>query len=246
MTGPVGLHGGAEFLAGDERFLAALLETAAVRRAPGTDAPLCVVVLPSAAARENPDKAARTGTHAFERVARNLGMDVECDVARVIDAPSAEDDAIAECLAGGDLIYLPGGDPGLVPALLAGTRAWQAVVRASARGAVVAGASAGAMGLAPFTWGPSGIRPGLGLVGGLVVIPHFATFDPARWQPELARAADLGLGILGLDERTGVLSDPAGGPWRVVGEGRAWWSRPRTSEPVVARDGETIDLRLAG
>jgi cyanophycinase-like exopeptidase len=244
VTGRIGLHGGAEFLVGDEAFLAALLGAALERHPRDADTPVEVVILPVAAAGQNPDAAAGTGIRAFERVAAAEKIAIETQVARVVDAATADDEAMATCLRKADIVYLPGGDPGIVPAILAGTRAWRAVLDAHADGAVVAGASAGAMGLAPVTWGPSGIRPGLGLVPGLVVIPHFASFDPQRWRPELTRAADLGLAILGLDERTGVLSDGARDAWRVVGEGRAWWSHPRSSDPIVARSGETIDLRV--
>ena len=120
MTGRIGLHGGAEFLAGDEPFLAALLEAAALVRPNRT---LEVVILP-AAARENPDQAARTGTSSFARVAADLGIRIETNVARVVDTASAADESYAACLAEAHVIFLPGGDPGLVPAILAGSRAW--------------------------------------------------------------------------------------------------------------------------
>ena len=52
MSGPVALHGGGEFLAGDEPFLAALLDAAAP--AAGGDRPIRVAVVPTAAARGRP------------------------------------------------------------------------------------------------------------------------------------------------------------------------------------------------
>ena len=50
------------------------------------------------------------------------------------------------------VIHLPGGDPDLLPAVLRGTPAWAAILRAHVAGACVAGASAGAMALAERLW----------------------------------------------------------------------------------------------
>ena len=50
------------------------------------------------------------------------------------------------------VIHLPGGDPDLLPAVLRGTPAWAAILRAYVAGACVAGASAGAMALAERLW----------------------------------------------------------------------------------------------
>ena len=60
------------------------------------------------------------------------------------------------------------------------------------------------------------------------------------WQVSLDRVAPAGLGYLGLDERTGVISGDDG--WQVAGEGAAYWFAPGSSGPVVARDGESIAL----
>ena len=55
------------------------------------------------------------------------------------------------------------------------------------------------------------------------------------WQDRVSRSvAPPGVGYLGLDERTGVISD--NGTWRVAGEGAAYWFSPGSSVPVVARD----------
>ena len=53
MSGPVALHGGGEFLPGDEPVLLALLELA-----PRPDGAVRIAVVPTAAARGRPDIAA--------------------------------------------------------------------------------------------------------------------------------------------------------------------------------------------
>jgi cyanophycinase len=152
---------------------------------------------------------------------------VRVDVVEILDATAAADPAIAARLATADLIHLPGGDPDLIPTILGGTPAWDAIVTAHRRGAVLAGASAGAMALATWTWTPGGGIPGLGLVPGLVVVPHA---DPASWASAIERFGSWlpsGLGTLGVTERTAVISRPGDpGTWDIVGEGEARWLAP--------------------
>ena len=241
MSGPLALHGGGEFLAGDESFMAAILRAAPV----ATDDSRRVVVVPTAAARGRPDLAAANGVAALRRVAEAEALAATVEIARVIDAASAADPSIFERLDAADLVHLPGGDPDLIPVLLRDTPAWEAIERAWRRGAVVAGASAGAMALAERTWTPTGPIDGLGLVPGIAVVPHA---DAASWDRVVARFGSLvpsGLGLLGLAERTGVLG-PSGGDWQVIGEGEVRWLAPGATTPLVARTGATIRLGTAG
>ena len=250
MTGPVALHGGGEFLPGDEPFLRALLEAAANPAAErAADEAIRVVLVPTASGGSNPHATAQFGARAFEDLAGQLGRPLRVDVARVVDPASAGDAASASVIAAADLVYLPGGDPALIPAILPGTLAWRSVEAARARGAVLAGASAGAMALGPLTWTPGGIVPGLSVVPGLVVFPHA---DATQWERQTARfpaAASNGLGILGLGERTGIISTrpngaAEGGPrtWRVVGEAEVRWLAPGAATPAILVDGETLHL----
>lgn len=247
--GPIALHGGGEFLPGDERFVDALLgvaaRAAAVRRATLSDLagivahaaaaePIRVVILPVAAARGRPGLAAQQGTDAFERRAGELGCRISVEAAMVVDAASAADEAEAARIGVADLVYLPGGDPDLAPAILAGSAVGAGLVAAHRDGAVIAGASAGAMALADWTWTNDGGIRGLGFVHGLAVVPHYDDVRRLAWQSSLAKVAPHGLGFLGLDERTGVISE--NGRWRVAGEGAAHWFAPGNSQPETACD----------
>lgn len=242
MTGPVALHGGGEFLPGDELFLRAL-----VGLAPALDGVVRIAVVPTAAARGRPDLAAEHGVTALRRVAAELGVAAEVEAVRVVDAGSATDPGLAERLVAATLIHLPGGDPDLIPALYPGTPAWAAMQAAHETGAVLAGASAGAMALAGRTWIGQEVVSGLGVVPDVLVLPHA---DAASWPRTLARHARLrpaDTALLGIGERTGVIV-PAGAadgtaPWRVVGEGEARWLRAGESDAdatLVVRDGETF------
>jgi len=260
MSGPIGLHGGGEYLAGDEPFLDALL-AAATRSAEGRAADLDVtghsigapattirvVVVPTAASRGLPDRAASTGIEAFERRAATSGLVARVDSARVVDATSAADAEIVDLIEAADLVHLPGGDPDLVPTILDGSPALAAIRRAWDRGAVVAGASAGAMALAEWTWTPDGGMHGLGFVHGLAVVPHYDEIRRTTWQQTIDRLAPGGIGYLGLDERTGVIAEPERDGhrrWVVSGPGAAWWFPRGGGESLVAHSGEVLRLPI--
>ena len=251
MSGRIGLHGGGEYVTGDEPFLDALIaaaDEAATARLNGADPAsnsLRIVILPTAAARGRPDKAAAMGVEALTKRAERLGRPFRVDVASIVDAATAGDPAHLELLSAADLIHLPGGDPDLVPAILDGSPALQAIRVAGQRGAVIAGASAGGMALADWTWTPRGGVRGLGFVAGLALVPHYDDIRRTAWQEALDRLAPGGIGYLGLDERTGAISDGvvAGGRrWRVSGPGAAYWFPRGAVEPTIARHGETIDI----
>ena len=244
MTGPLALHGGGEFLGGDEPFLRALLDLAVVASA-GRDAAaetVRVELLTTAVARHRPDMAFAVGSAAFERVAAEGRRDlppIRVRHARVVDAASAADPDLVARLAAADLVYLPGGDPDAVVEILAGTAAWQSVTAARVRGAVVAGSSAGAMALGERTWTRAGYVTGFGWAGRLVVVPHASVERLASMRPTvdaLPRGDELAM--VGLPERTGVTGGP--GAWTVVGAAGAWWWPPHLAKPRHVPGGAVI------
>ena len=241
--GPIALHGGGEFLPGDEPFIDELLTAARAGgrdgAADGADRTIRVVIIPTAAARGRPDLAAGNGIAAFHRRAQATGARVDAQIARIVDAASAADPSCASLIASADIVHFPGGDPDLIPALLVGSAAGEALIDAHDRGAVIAGASAGAMALAEWSWTPKGGVAGLGLVRGVAVVPHYDDIRRLSWQVNLDGVAPDGLGYLGLDERTGVISND--GSWLVAGEGAAHWFARGSATPVIARHGERID-----
>ena len=128
-----------------------------------------------------------------------------------------------------------------------GAAAWAAITEALLAGAVLAGASAGAMALGPWTWTPGGGMGGLHLVQGSWSYP---THTRATWSTTIERFAAWapeGLGALGLSEQTGVVEEPVAPgsltiDWRVVGPGVALWlaAPEHGGETVVARAGDII------
>jgi cyanophycinase len=199
----------------------------------GLDSP--VAILPTAAAPDhNHDGAGRNGLRWFT----SLGAS-QLDLVPVIDTRSANDPALAARIRSARLIYMLGGFPGFLAQTLAGSRVWRAALEAYADGAVLGGSSAGAMVLCQYLYDPERGEavPGLGVLPNACVLPHHNAFG-RNWAPRLRdalRAADL----IGIDERTGMLGDPAGS-WTVYGGGQI--TLYRGTAPQTYSSGERFTL----
>jgi len=210
MKGFLLLEGGAEFggrMADPDR--------RAIELAGGPDAPLCVI--PAAAAPDH--NHARAGENA-RRWFVSLGSR-QVSVLPLIDRASADSPEIADRLRAARLIYMLGGFPAHLCESLRDSLSWQAMLEAYQAGAVLGGSSAGAMVLAEHLYDPyrGQALPGLGLLPGVCILPHHASFG-RRWAPAL-QAQLPQVTLLGIDERTGLLDDGPEGEWRVYGQGAA-------------------------
>ena len=207
-TGTLALVGGDEFNPGNEE------QDRVLARAAG---PGPAFVVPTAAARQGPERAVAHAAAWFERFDLTLR---ELPVLKRTDANSKE---LADLARTGGFFYLVGGDPGLVVQVLQGTRVWTAMFQAWRAGAALAGSSAGAMALCSHTLIRAGWpdrtqrRPvdALGVVPNTAVAPHFEKFG-RRWV-ESARRELPGVILLGLDERTAAVW--ADGEWVATGPG---------------------------
>jgi len=221
--GPVALVGSGEFLEVMVPVDAGLLAGRPPRAA----------VLPTAASLEGDARVAwwlDLGRRHYE------GMGVEAVPVPVLTRADADDPGLAALVEGVGLIYLSGGDPHHLAAILRGSLVWDAVVRQWRKGAALAGCSAGAMALsagAPPDLGPGGSHrsvaeeadgggAGLGLVGQLAVIPHFDLLERMRpgiverfreWKPAPVT-------LVGVEEETALVAGGAG--WQVHGGGAVW------------------------
>jgi cyanophycinase len=222
-AGPVALVGSGEFLTAMGPVDAGLLE----------GRPRRAVVLPTAASREGD---ARVSYWLDLGRAHYEAMGVEPVLLDVRTRRDADDPATAARVEGAGLVYLSGGDPHHLSDTLRDTALWRAIVAAWHDGTALAGCSAGAMALtsgAPDNLLPTGggsrpapehprVANGLGLIGGLAVIPHFdqmERFRPgslewfASWQPA-------GTTLVGIEEETALVG--SGGAWKVQGTGAVW------------------------
>jgi cyanophycinase len=142
------------------------------------------------------------------------------------DRASADDAEVVAELARADLIYMSGGKPGHLLSVLRDSAAGTALREAHARGVTIAGCSAGAMVLGGhqvrvggrgFLHPPIGWEDGLGLVPGIVVMPHYDAIPETLVAP-LALAAPDGALVVGIDENTAAVGSD--GSWHVQGRGR--------------------------
>jgi cyanophycinase len=208
MPGTLALVGGDEFHDGCD-FDRALLE------ASGGDE---VLVLPTGAAFEHPDRLVATAVSWFESVggrARGLG---------VLTRRDAVDPAHAEAVRTARFVYLAGQSPMHLRSVLKDTPVWDALVEAWQGGAVLAGSSAGAMVLTDPMVDPRGgaFTVGIGLIAPLAVVPHANTWseDKLHRTQSLAPKATP---VVGVDERTAAVRQPDG-TWSAAGAGavRVW------------------------
>jgi cyanophycinase len=172
-----------------------------------------VLVLPTAAAYEHPQRAVDTAGKWF------AAMGATARGLMVLNRRDAEDPDAAASVRAARFVYLGGGSPLHLRSVLKDSPVWAALVAAWHDGAVVAGSSAGAMVLGDPMVDPRGgaLTLGLGLIDHLAVLPHYDT-----WSEEKAhRTVQLATGhlrIAAVDERTALVRDPDGS-WRSAGAG---------------------------
>ncbi len=201
--GPLALVGGDEWHPGCS-FDAELLAASG-----GTD----VLVLPTAAAYEHPEKSVASARSWFETMGATVrGL-------MVLGRPDAEDGTNAAVVRTSRFIYLGGGSSMHLRSVLKGSLLWEALLEAWRDGAVVAGSSAGAMVLTdPMVDSRGGaLTVGLGMVENIAVIPHVGHENAEKVHRSVALAAP-GLPVVGIPERTALIRDPDGA-WRQAGEG---------------------------
>lgn len=216
MTGILALVGGGEFTAactGDADLLAAARTES-------------VVVLPTAAAFEHPDRVGEAARHHFA----TLGASV--DVVAVVARPDARSEELAARVRDAGFIYLSGGSPMHLRSVLKETPVLEALVAAWQGGAVVAAAGeAAATMVDPMVDARGGaFTLGLGILAPLAVMPHHDSWSPDRSHRTL-QLAPKGCPVLAID--TGAMAVRAGdGTWTTTGT------------VAVYRDGAPADLEV--
>ena len=173
-----------------------------------------VLVLPTAAAYEHPQRAVETAQRWF------AGFGATATGLMILSRRDALDDDYARRLKAARFIYLSGGSPMHLRSVLKDTLAWDAIVEAWHHGAVLAGSSAGAMVMGDAMVDPRGgaLTLGLGLISRVAVMPHYDA-----WSEEKAhRTVQLATGhlrIAAIDEHTALIR-AADATWSVAGAGQ--------------------------
>jgi len=216
MPGPLALVGGAEWREGCT-FDRDLLAESKVDE---------VLVLPTAAAYEHPERAVDTAQQWF------AGLGAKARGLMVLARPDADDETNVAAIRDARFIYLSGGSPLHLRSVLKDSPAWNALFQAWQGGAVLAGSSAGAMALCDPMVDPRGgaFTLGLGLLAQVAIIPHHDTWSEEKAKRTITLAPK-GLPIVGIDERTALIRG-RDGSWSVDGVGGV----------VVFQDGQKAGL----
>jgi cyanophycinase len=198
--------------------------------ASGTDE---VLVLPTAAAYERPERlVAEAGEWFGPLGGRVQGL-------MVLSRADAQDVGVATVMSSARFIYLAGSSPMHLRSVLKNSKVWEALLTAWRNGAVVVGSSGAAMALTdPMVDARGGgLTIGLGLLGGVAVVPHFGDAHEDEHGEKLHRSvllAPVGTPVAGIPERTALIREP-GGHWRSAGVG----------EVAVYLDGSRAQAGLA-
>lgn len=213
-AGTLALVGGGEWTDGCQGFDADLLAESGGRE---------VVVLPSAAAYEHPERVAERASAYFR------ALDAKAKPMMVLHRAEAEDHKIAASVRKARFVYLSDGSPLHLRSVLKDSALFEAMLAAYHAGGVLAASGAGATVVCDPMVDPRGgaYTVGLGIISGLAVFPyHGTTAEHLR-----ERSIDLlpaGARLVGIDEQTALVRDPDGA-WRVVGVGHVTVYRGRES-----------------
>lgn len=203
MAGRIALVGGDEFLPSCRQMDNQLIE------ATGYVSPK-VLIVPTAAAMERPELAARHGVQQFER------LGAEALPLMVVSREDANDDELTAQVERAEIVYLTGGNPAHLLEVLRGSLLLRRLEEGLERGMILAGSSAGAMVLGERMrfrqWSGA-----LGVVPGVAVLPHHERASKSQTVREVAVETPEDVTAIGIDGATGCFREGDG--WRVLGAG---------------------------
>lgn len=215
MSGTLALVGGGEWTEGCT-FDAELLERSGSGR---------VVIVPTAAAYEQPQVAIARATAWFEA----LGAAV--DVLSVFRRSEALAEGSAAVFADASFVYVGGGSPMHLRSVLKDTPVWDGIVGVWRRGGVLAGSAEGASVLSTHMVDSRGgaFTVGLDLLDSITVIPRFNLWSEDKLHRTL-RLAPSSMVVAGIDERTALIWEDSS--WKVAGAGTV----------TLHRNGRRVDV----
>jgi len=194
-----------------------------------------VLIVPTAAAFEHPERAVEQATQWFRGLgATAIGLPV-------LNRRDAEADEMVAAMRVARFVYLSDGSPLHLRSVLKGSPLFDALLYAHGRGAVIAASGAGATVVCDPMVDPRGgaYTVGLGIVRGLAVFPDHAGAADHRRERSLELQPDDAV-LVGLDEHTAIVRE-ASGQWNVMGSGHATVYRGGIAVQVLG-DGDAAEL----
>jgi len=204
--GTLALLGGGEWQDGCRPIDEYLLETSGGRE---------VVVLPTAAAFERPERKVDRAVTWFE------GLGAKVRPVMVLNRRDAQDDANVKALKGASFVYLSDGSPLHLRSVLKESSLLAVLVAGYLNGSVLAASGAGATVLGDPMVDPRGgaYTVGLGVVSNLAIFPYHGTAADHLRQRSIELLAEHAI-LAGVDEHTALVRGPEGeGQWRALGAG---------------------------
>lgn len=204
MKGSLALVGGDEFQTGCQDLDRSILATTKHKK------PI-VLILPTAAAHQNPSKAASNGVEYFSK----LGADATPLI--VLDSEQANQESLVSKVESAQVVYITGGDPKYLITVLRGSLLLERLTYLNKHGMAIIGSSAGAMVMAAWIRYRSWVR-GLEIVPDVAVMPHHDGSDPEQIMHQFTENILERTTVLGIDAQTGCMSSKNG--WAVLGPGK--------------------------
>jgi cyanophycinase len=192
-----------------------------------------VVVLPTAAAYEHPDRVAERAVFYFE----SLGAKVR--PLMILHRSEADDAKVIETARKAGVVYIADGSPLHLRSVLKGSELWDAILSSYHSGGVLAASGAGATLVCDPMVDPRGgaYTVGLGVVADLAVFPYHGT-AAAHLRDRSIDLLPSTAKLVGIDEETALVRDPKG-KWRVAGVGTVTVYEGRDS--TDHRSGDKVD-----
>jgi cyanophycinase len=204
MQGSLALVGGDEFQSGCQDLDLAVLETTKLEKP-------AVLILPTAAAHQNPSKAAANGIEYFSK----LGADATSLM--VLDPDQANESSLVSQVESAQVVYITGGDPKYLITVLRSSLLLDRLIYQNRNGMAIIGSSAGAMVMAAWIRYRNWVS-GLELVPGVAVMPHHERYDPDQIMRQMTENIPENTTVLGIDAQTGCMSGT--NEWTVLGPGK--------------------------
>jgi cyanophycinase len=192
-----------------------------------------VVVLPTAAAYEHPDRVAERAVTYFE----SLGVKVR--PLMVLHRAEGDDAKVIEAARKADVVYIADGSPLHLRSVLKGSELWDAILISYHSGGVLAASGAGATLVCDPMVDPRGgaYTVGLGVVSDLAVFPYHGT-AAGHLRDRSIDLLPANAKLVGIDEETALVRNPKGS-WRVAGVGTV--TVYEGTDSTDHRAGATID-----
>lgn len=191
-----------------------------------------VLIIPTAAAEENPEKAVSNGIEYFRRLgARAEGLPV-------LNSKDAGNLELASYIGKTDVLYITGGNPEYLIKTLSRTIIIDEIINAIRNGIILVASSAGAMVLGTSmyrgTW-----QNGLDILNGIAILPHHELINSINTRLILNSAPNEIDTILGIDSKTAFFGIQHN--WEVLGIGRVTLYESGKSQTY--QFGQTVHIR---